>query len=569
MKKRELINGSYLALLFISTATIVLVQLASLLFVLLLMIQDIKARATESADEMSDLLAIPMYNVDDEQTIRIAESMLASGRLSGIRVTSTASGILVDTWNRQQTVWIKPVTRTVEYEGINLGELTFLFSDSDFVTFGRIYSLLSLVLLAAVLAALYLGSRFWIQRKIRRTFALLITGIDRIAAGFYDEPIPLSGYSDVDLIIGAMNGMAGKIIAKNRELQEINETLEARVADRTAELETSLVELRLMQDRLIEAGKLSALGQLSAGIAHEFNTPLGAIISAAGMLNEYFDTVMTDQLRQVAALEPPARELFFHVLESGLAANRSLYLPEYGRPEIRALASKLEESGVADGEEVADTLLELGLSEEVDALIPLLGSKDSGGVVSLASQAVVARRMGEIISESGKKATGVISALRSYLSSSPGDEPVPVDLAGDIRKVIALLHNLLKTGIEMETDFQGGYALGFSDRLSLVWMNLIRNAVQAMGFRGRLKIRTRNDGERVLVEVEDNGPGIPDELQTEIFKPFFTTRQHGEGMGLGLDICRKIVENHKGSLSVESRPGLTLFTVSLPAMIRE
>ena len=173
--------------------------------------------------------------------------------------------------------------------------------------------------------------------------------------------------------------------------------------------------------------------------------------------------------------------------------------------------------------------------------------------------------MAEIINESSQKAAGVVSAFHAYLSQEKGEENL-VDISADISRVLTLMHNMLKHGINVQAELTPVMVLGSSDRLSQVWMNLIRNAAEAMKFKGVLEIRTEIQGENAAVSVIDSGPGIPEEIRERIFEPFFTTKKKGEGMGLGLDICKRIVELHKGTITFKSQPGRTEFLVLIPAV---
>jgi signal transduction histidine kinase len=159
----------------------------------------------------------------------------------------------------------------------------------------------------------------------------------------------------------------------------------------------------------------------------------------------------------------------------------------------------------------------------------------------------------------------VVSALRSYLSPEQADAEAIVEVDRDLLRVLTLMHNMLKHGITVTTELEPVRVIGSSDRLSQVWMNLIRNAAQAMEYSGALLIRAVKSEGRVIVSVIDSGPGVPLEIRDKIFQPFFTTKKQGEGLGLGLDICRKIVESARGSITLESRPGRTEFRVNLPA----
>lgn len=144
-------------------------------------------------------------------------------------------------------------------------------------------------------------------------------------------------------------------------------------------------------------------------------------------------------------------------------------------------------------------------------------------------------------------------------------EKVMADIRESVETVMTLYHNKIKRGVELTTDFKATPSIPcYPDELSQVWTNLIHNALQAMQFRGRLEISIFPENDNIIVAITDNGPGIPKEIQSRIFEPFFTTRARGEGSGLGLDICRKIVEKHKGAIQFDSEPGKTTFKVSLP-----
>jgi len=105
---------------------------------------------------------------------------------------------------------------------------------------------------------------------------------------------------------------------------------------------------------------------------------------------------------------------------------------------------------------------------------------------------------------------------------------------------------------------------GFAGELNQIWVNLIDNALDAVGKDGRIEVLAARDGARVLVRIVDNGPGIPSDVRDRIFDPFFTTKPMGLGTGLGLDIVRRLVRHNEGEITVESRPGRTEFRVELP-----
>ncbi|HPS44292.1 MAG TPA: ATP-binding protein, partial [Treponemataceae bacterium] len=511
-------------------------------------------------------LVEPLYNVDDGQAARIGEALVSSGRISGIKIESTVSGTILDVKPARDSSLIEPRTRDVVYNLIRLGTVRFCFSDADL--FGIIRSIVvTLVLVVfAVMFASVLVNHFLVQRRINGVFAGLAYGISGIAGGRYDREIPETGYLDIDAIIKMMNDMAASINVKNHQLLGMNKLLERRVGERTAELESALAEQRLLQDRLIESGKLSALGQLAAGMAHELNTPLGAISSSGRIVLDYLDSKVPAQLSLLETLDERESALFRAIVAAGIRENRSLSMPIPSRAEVRDLTRSLAERGVKDAAAIAGILSDAGLAKSLDEIIGLFGTSRDIAIVTAACEPAIARRMAQVIGESAEKAARVVSALRSYLVPEAAERGQVVDVDSDIAKVLTLMHNMLKHGISVNTSFSGVRVLGSSDKLSQVWMNLIRNAAQAMDFRGTLTVATALRDDKAVVTVEDSGSGIAESIRDRIFEPFFTTKKHGDGMGLGLDICKKIVEAHHGSISFESRPGKTVFTVALPAL---
>jgi signal transduction histidine kinase len=141
-----------------------------------------------------------------------------------------------------------------------------------------------------------------------------------------------------------------------------------------------------------------------------------------------------------------------------------------------------------------------------------------------------------------------------------------IDIHDGLENTLLILGHRLKRGIQVQRDYDRGLAriCAFGSELNQVWTNLIVNAIDAMGETGELQIRTLRDGNGLMVEIADSGPGIPPESQPHIFEPFFTTKPVGQGTGLGLDTANRIVRKHRGSIRFESRPGRTVFQVHLP-----
>ena len=176
----------------------------------------------------------------------------------------------------------------------------------------------------------------------------------------------------------------------------------------------------------------------------------------------------------------------------------------------------------------------------------------------------MAERAVNIIMEASAKVAGTVSALVDYSRKEDYDISGDVDPVKEIETILVLYYNRLKHGMTVIRDMQcKDHVTGERDRLNQVWINIINNALQAMSYEGTLTISTRRDGDDVAVSFADTGPGISEEIKDRIFEPFFSTKKCGEGTGLGLDICRKIIEKHSGRIDFASGPGGTVFTVFL------
>ena len=170
------------------------------------------------------------------------------------------------------------------------------------------------------------------------------------------------------------------------------------------------------------------------------------------------------------------------------------------------------------------------------------------------------------INQSSKRISEIVGAMKgySYLGQAPEQF---INIHEGIDNTLIILGNKLKNGINVIREYAEDIPLinAYGGELNQVWTNIINNAYDAMNGKGQIKIRTMKDGSNIKVEIEDNGPGIPEKIQSRIFDPFFTTKEPGKGTGLGLSTSYSTVcERHKGKISVASHPGKTSFTVTLP-----
>jgi signal transduction histidine kinase len=405
-----------------------------------------------------------------------------------------------------------------------------------------------------------------LKRRIVDSLRSIVDGIGAIGTGDYASRIESSAYSDVNLLVNLLNDMSASILAKNSQLVEATALLEHRVAERTEELSRSLADLQKAQERLIETGKLSALGLLAAGMAHELNTPLGAILSSNRNVIDYIEGKIIHMRDFYRSLTDGEAALYERAIELGAETAKRLDLPDVSRARQREIRERLDSMGAQDPSAVTEHLVDLHLDPDDESLRPLLIEPRADLVLRAVSDLLATRKMAEIIDVAGKKASTVVSALRLYLSPEREDMEHEVDIPQSIENILTLMHNMLKHGVIVRRNFSAAKAKGSADKLGQVWMNIIRNAAQAMDYKGELIIETGTKGPNAVASFIDSGPGIPDHVLARIFEPFFTTKKQGEGMGLGLDICRRIVEAHNGRIEIDARPGRTEFRIILPSI---
>jgi signal transduction histidine kinase len=236
------------------------------------------------------------------------------------------------------------------------------------------------------------------------------------------------------------------------------------------------------------------------------------------------------------------------------------------RKHRKALEAQLEAAGVVANYEIASDLLGAGFQGDISPYISLFTSPEAMQISQCVYSLGQVRANLDNINLAVDRTKKVVFALKSYAyTRGDQDERVQLNLAESLETVLTIYHNQIKYGIIVDTHFEEVPIItAYADELSQVWTNLLQNAIQAMKGEGHLRVSLRSVENWVEIRITDNGPGIPVDIQEKIFQPFFTTKKQGEGTGLGLDICKRIVEKHGGTLSLESKPGETTFITRLP-----
>src|SRR5579863_10075604 len=323
----------------------------------------------------------------------------------------------------------------------------------------------------------------------------------------------------------------------------------------------------LMSDRIRETtrmeqqrDRLASLGKLSAGLAHELNNPASAAKRAASQLRDSLKRIKNAshelgrraltpaQRSEIEKLEtsfvqhdePPPDALTISDLEDQIDS----LLRSHGQNDLWQLAADLARKDIKP-----ETLESLFAAVEADTA--------RAALVRIAASVEIGNLLNEIES-STSRISDLVRAIKeyTYMDQAPVQN---VDIVKSLETTLTILNYKLKRGVVVERDYERVPLLvnSFGSELNQVWTNIIDNAIDAMRGTGKLHIRTYRADACIVVEIADNGPGIPPEVQPHIFEPFFTTKGVGEGTGLGLDTVQRIVKKHRGNIQVSSKPGDT------------
>jgi len=332
---------------------------------------------------------------------------------------------------------------------------------------------------------------------------------------------------------------------------------------------------RLTQNEslLHQQEKMAALGTMSAGLAHELNNPAAAAQRSASQLREiqskWLD--LTHQIERAAFDENKVNWLDGFMQESTRRFEAPLKLDTLEKIDlVDQLQSWLEASGVESAWELAPAMVNFGWnSESLERLKTSLSpSLFSLSIQWLGAGCLMMGLLSEVL-HTTERISQIVHAVKSYtyLDQAPLLE---VDVHEGLENTLVILQHKLKKGVVVKREYSPNlpHIQAYASELNQVWTNIIDNAVDAMNGKGEIKIKTYEEDNRVVVEITDNGPGIPEEIQTRIFEPFFTTKAPGHGTGLGLHISHDIIANHHhGQLMVESKPGQTKFKAILPKQV--
>lgn len=354
------------------------------------------------------------------------------------------------------------------------------------------------------------------------------------------------------------------LIRNEEELRKMNETLEQKVLENTKKN----LDLSRM---IVDQEKLATVGEISAGIAHDLNTPLSSIKAGAEGVSFSLETLIGQQLSQadpellaeaLAIAKPSVREIYLGGLQLRQESQRMMTVlsnqPETGKlsDDVRAnLSDKLVRCRIAP--------------EDTEILQRVLASRDPMTLLNLIQQIQTVRTLLDSIRISVDRASKVIRDVRSFIKKDAQSAQHRISLRENISVVLNIFHYELKRDISLDFQVAPDHdIMGYEVKLFQLWSNLIKNAIDAMEEETEkiLIIRSAKTDSGISVTVENTGPEIPASILGQIFRKFFTTKHQKSGTGLGLSIVKNVADEHGATVSVRSENRRTAFTVTFPSI---
>ncbi|OGO31402.1 MAG: hypothetical protein A2Z16_13565 [Chloroflexi bacterium RBG_16_54_18] len=338
-------------------------------------------------------------------------------------------------------------------------------------------------------------------------------------------------------------------------------------------LYTVTTRLQENESLLHQREKMAALGTLAAGLAHELNNPAAAAQRNSRLLQSQLKQwqANTFELHRLGMDEHKIEILNKWHNESAKNLSSTLNIDPLTRSDLEMeFQDWLESQGVDSAWEIAPELVNIGWKlDDLTRLTSELNSEQIPLFIQWLGADVQVTALLDGVQQSSERISQIVNSVKSYiyLDQAPVHE---VDVHEGIENTLVILNHKLKQGVSVVRDYSAELPKieAYASELNQVWTNIIDNAIDAMEGQGQIVIHTCMEDDFVVVEIQDNGPGIPEDVRLRIFEPFFTTKGPGIGTGLGLHITNNIVHRHNGLIQVDSRPGETTFKVSLPLRLK-
>lgn len=363
---------------------------------------------------------------------------------------------------------------------------------------------------------------------------------------------------------------AQKLKESFHKINKYNEELEYKVKERTQVLTDAMNDLKSTQEQLVRSEKMAALGQLVAGIAHELNTPIGAVKAGAGNVREAFKDILSYLPDFLNNITENRFQLFVKLLETLRQEKKYLNSKEERRYK-RKITAYINEKNIDNADIIADNFVEMGIYDDyeiIDDFLKMIKSGDKSLFYILYNISSQSNSIDNIL-DATDKSYKIILALKKYTHFNRVGEKVEADIISGIETVLTLYQNKIKHNVSLVKNYDDiPQIYCYPDELNQVWTNIISNSLQAMNYKGTLSIEVKEFENNIKISIADTGCGISKENLDKIFEPFFTTKPQGSGSGLGMDICKRIIDKHTGDINIKSEPGKTIITISLPKLIK-
>ena len=345
-----------------------------------------------------------------------------------------------------------------------------------------------------------------------------------------------------------------------RECHDITSILVHTMLDRT----------RVFTSSDLHDEKMVSLGKLSAGLAHELNNPASAIERSAALLEDRLEEAERAARTLGASRLSDVQLEAVDAIRGACLATRvqGVRSPIEQAEREEAIADWLAARGLdaASAESLAETAVTF---EALDQIAGAVHGPALNAVLRWAAAGCAVHSLAADIQESATRISGLVTAIKGFTHMDQATVAEPVDLVQSLDNTVAVLRSKARgRSASVVVNVEAGLprVRGFVGELNQIWANLIDNALDAIPEAGRVEIFANRADDRVIVRIVDNGSGIPPDIREQIFDPFFTTKPVGLGTGLGLDIVRRLVRHNDGDITVESQPGRTEFSVTLPAV---
>jgi len=624
LKKKTAVRKLSLWVGVITISTLLIIGMSFYLYITFSMIDSLRKQAHLVADEIANVLILPLYTLDDKAAVNNARVYLTSGRLSGIRLVSKASGILIDTLTNK-TSRIHPVERDIVYQGMPLGVVTLTIDESGIRSAQRttLMIMVQLTLGILIVYALLLQSVF--KRILIIHLNQIIQGIQIFGGNRFDEKIKDTPYEDLNQLVLGLNTMAKNIQEKQLKIIESENRLSIALKNSQAS-EQELRHLQNYLSNIINSMPSALIGVDTDGRVTQWNNVAHQMTGfdprdAAGQrletlfprfeneMEQIRKAIQTRQIRQnkkrLAHTEKgPCYEdvTIYPLITNGVdgAVIRIDDVTEQVRLEEMMIQSEkmLSVGGLAAGmaheinnplagmiqtaNVMKNRLTDLKMSANLQAAEEIGVSLD---LISAYMEKREITRMIETINESGGRVAHIVDNMLSFARKSDAvtSSHDPAALMDQIVEIAATDYDLKKQydfkSIKIIKEYEAHLPMVPCEgsKIQQVLLNILRNGAQAMqedpakNENGKtpcfiLRLSCEAQTHMLRIEIQDNGPGMEESICKRVFEPFFTTKPPGVGTGLGLSVSYFIVtKNHGGTMDVISSPGKgTTFIIRLP-----